>query len=635
MLYNDKSVPEYMDTAGKITVVTVFFGFAIFALVFLFNVGKTEIERVIAQTATTTLTVLNTPPDWVNAQSVARELVESSTSSPTNSGDVVSWTGTADDSNNAPYFLIVCDTDVAPVPTANTLGVGTAPPTCGSGARTWAISASTTSGATAVAATTTTESFPPFAERNEWYAWVCDDDAINPRCNTATSTGFSATNTAPFHVNRRPVFTDFNNDGPVDPGAILTFLSTSSDPDVIGDTNGGEDAIFLVVCNGDTYSTTTNDCTSGFLASTSVNNLLSDATSTYTIGAIFQDQNYDAFGYIVDEHGHEAQGGFQGTNVQFTVSNVAPTIDSSSISIESGGPIVLDTIQGETTGLTLEFTAVDANSCDAVGGGAADEVTGFVASIFRSGIGSTTCDGSAGAYNANNCYSSGYTPWNLVCTASSTTCTGASDDTIEFDCTFPLWYIADPTDAGSFYGGVAGDEEYWAAAVSGVDDDAATGTFATSTTEFTLNSFPAIALDTQSDFIAYPALEAGQNSGTTNATSGILAVGNTGLDQDLIGEDMCTTFSPSAECNPSASSTIPADQQKYGSTTFTYLTGGINLSSSTANELELNLNKTISTSSPALGLTYWGIAVPGTITLAGSYLGLNTFSAIRAESADW
>jgi hypothetical protein len=61
----------------------------------------------------------------------------------------------------------------------------------------------------------------------------------------------------------------------------------------------------------------------------------------------------------------------------------------------------------------------------------------------------------------------------------------------------------------------------------------------------------------------------------------------------------------------------------------------VTLSSSTPNEVELDINKSISTSSPTYGDTYWGIAVPVTITLAGSYEGLNTFTAVTAEALDW
>jgi hypothetical protein len=52
-------------------------------------------------------------------------------------------------------------------------------------------------------------------------------------------------------------------------------------------------------------------------------------------------------------------------------------------------------------------------------------------------------------------------------------------------------------------------------------------------------------------------------------------------------------------------------------------------------EVELDVLKTTSTSTPEQGTTYWGIAVPGSIELAGIYTGLNTFTARTAEPGDW
>ena len=49
-------------TAGKISVLAAVAGLAVFLLAFMVDVGQQEFQRVSAQTATTSLTVLNTPP---------------------------------------------------------------------------------------------------------------------------------------------------------------------------------------------------------------------------------------------------------------------------------------------------------------------------------------------------------------------------------------------------------------------------------------------------------------------------------------------------------------------------------------------------------------------------------------------
>ena len=54
---------DHLSTAGKITVYTTFIGVVVFALIFVFNLGEKEIKEAdAASSATTTVTVLNTPP---------------------------------------------------------------------------------------------------------------------------------------------------------------------------------------------------------------------------------------------------------------------------------------------------------------------------------------------------------------------------------------------------------------------------------------------------------------------------------------------------------------------------------------------------------------------------------------------
>ncbi len=625
MSYNKNNLPRYVETAGKITILSALSGLLIFAFIFILNIGKSELERAEAtSTATTTLTVLNTPPEWVPGLE-GREEFESSTTTPTNSGDTVSWIGTATDANGAPYFLIVCSNSNPPLPQQSTTTLGTARPLCDGGTR-WAVSTGTPSGVEARAATTTTET-SPFAESNAWYSWVCDDDPVNPRCSSVSSQGLAATNSSTFNVNRRPLFSVFGNNGPVDPAGTLVFTSSSSDPDVVD----AEDTLFLVVCRANTYNTTTNTCGGGDVLATTTIGQLSNPSATYTIPAIIQDTAYDAYGFVYDEHGHEAVGGSQGTNVNFTVNNVAPTVAGGTISLNGGLDITLVNPGAETTGFTLGFTIADANSCDAVGGGSADEIIRPVVSVLRSGIGTTTCNGTSGSYNANNCYPSGAptSVWNLSCTASSTSCTGATDDTVTYSCTFPLWFLADPTVTGTPHA-----SQVWVAGIAGVDDDNATGTMATSTSGVELLSL--VAIEMLSNEIAYDDLEPGDNMTNLTSTSSLRVLGNTGINQLLGGEDMCTTFSPSSLCPVSATSTIPQSEQRYSTTSAAaYATATVLQPTTSPATLLIQIPKPTATSTPTSGTTYWGIAVPAAITLAGSYTGQNTFTGAISSPSAW
>ncbi len=603
---------DHLSDAGKITILTTFLGVVIFAGVFLFNIGEQTLKQVgAAEYATTSVTVLNTPPAWTGD---AQERYESSTSTPTDAGNVVSWVATGTDANSERYYLLICSNTATP--TANAL----AAPTCAGGTQ-WAVSASTTSGTMATAATT---SLTAWSETNDWTGWICDGNAGTPRCNSAYKNGSTTpTLESPFVINHRPVFTVYSDTSPADPGSVVTFYSTSSDPDSLG----GADTVRLFVCNLNDFSTTTNNCgPGGGLASTTVG-VTSNASSSYTVVIPTQDQNYSAYGFIIDEHGFEATGGAHGTDSTLSVNNVAPTI-STTIPINGGSDMVLTIASGQTTGFALQFTAIDANSCQTAA--STSEIVGYVASVYRSGI--TTCDGSAGSYNANNCYPSGVgtTTWNLNCTLDTNSCFGALDQQAVYNCTFPLWYIADPTD------GTATSTQYplenWLAVVQGIDDDFATGSKATSTAGQEVTSFLAFALNTVT--IPYGSLEPGTQTDPIVATTTMAATGNIGLDERLSGESMCPTYQTGVPCQNSASSTINADEQVYGTSTVAYASG-VALSSTTVTELESNVPKSTATSTNATADTFWGIRIPSSISLSGNYTGENTFIGIGGESANW
>jgi len=627
MSYNNEEFPQYVKTAGKITVVTAVIGVFVFIAAFMVDVGTQELQKVSAQQATTTLTVLNTPPEFTV---FPYEVPESSVTNPTNSGDDIRWEAVGTDSNGAPYFLLLCSTNATPtaVAAADSGSLGTEPPECGIGAIQWGVSTSTVSGELAFVATTTTEA-APFSESNDWFAWVCDDDPFNPRCNTVSSQGDVATGSSPFIVNSRPVLSAAGNDGPVDPGDILAFLSTSTDPD----TEGGEDNIFITVCSSNvTYDTVTNTCSDSISSSTV--GVTANASSTRTIGIPTRDQTYGAFAYVYDQHGHNASA--NPIDVSFEVANVAPFVLGAEIELYGelgvGTDLTLSVPGGETPSSTLNFTVQDNNSCQTAALG--DEIASYDFSVFRSGVGTTTCDTTSANYNPNNCYPSGVgqTVWNYTCTQVST-CAGPTQTDIDFTCDFPLWFVADPTDNGANTPAFL-EIQNWTAAVRGVDDDGAIGQLSTTSNPRELVSFAAI--DILAEDIAYEAVAPGEDTGSINASSTAQNVGNTGLDQEVLGEDMCEGFTPSIDCESSATSTIPADQQEFNAATFTY-GAGTNISSTTASEVELNIPKTTATTSASWqqGITYWGIAVPASITLAGSYTGLNTFTAVVAEALDW
>jgi hypothetical protein len=221
--------------------------------------------------------------------------------------------------------------------------------------------------------------------------------------------------------------------------------------------------------------------------------------------------------------------------------------------------------------------------------------------------------------------------WNLSCTASSTSCTGSTDDTIIYNCTFPLWFIADPTN------GTSTDTPFWnqswTTGIAGVDNNSATGSVATSSSAVDLQSLVAINLLT--NLIAYDQLEPGTAMANLSASTTLQVLGNTGLNQLLGGDSMCGTYAPSTPCPVSATTTIPQSEQHYGTSSASYGSGFTLQPTSTPATLLIQIPKPTSTSTPTTGKTYWGISVPGAISLAGSYTGQNTFTGAVSAPGVW
>ena len=195
-------------------------------------------------------------------------------------------------------------------------------------------------------------------------------------------------------------------------------------------------------------------------------------------------------------------------------------------------------------------------------------------------------------------------------------------------CTYNLWFVADPTD------GTATSTEYstenWLASVQVSDDNFATSTLTETQTGNEMTSFLSFNVSTAT--IPYGSLEPGQDTGTLNVTTTIQATGNVGLDESLYGDDMCPTF---PTCFGAATNTIAIANQEFATSSLAYGSGTDLTASTSPSELEINVNKTVATATLATGDTLWGIAVPGTITLAGDYTGQNTILGIVGESSDW
>lgn len=552
-------------------------------LLFAQGVGLYHITAVFAGNASTSAGVNNKAPYFTTGPAD-----DSGSSTPINVGSNVTFTATAGDKNSDHYYLAVCQTSTAPTPGAN------AAPTCNGG--TFCVTS------TDVAAGTSTSCTYPVASGDApskaWYAFVCDKLATGALCSSY-SQGSGEPGVSPFYVNTIPTFTAFADDAGSgkDPGSKITWTSTASDAD--------GDQVTLYVCKTASFNGST--CAGGEWCHSSAS--ASNPTCDKTLDSVMQDKNWEAYGYIVDSRGTQASvggGSKQGTDSVLTVNNVAPTISASTIALvdtDGADDLVLKTSGAETTGFKVTFTVTDKNSC--LNASSGNEIASALINVRRSGIAKGSCAAS-GDYDANNCYPDADASWNPSCTQTGT-CGGSSDDTIEWTCTFPLQYHADPTDLGTYA------SENWVADVTATDDNSASTGSVTATTGNELDQFADYTLDKTT--INYGAMDPGAAS--ADQTIAMSATGNVGLDENLSGGALT-----------SGSDTIAVGQQKYKATsgggwTGTALTG-------VATRFELNVPKTTITGTPESKTTYWVLQVPDPQPV-GTYSGTNTIEGVTGN----
>lgn len=276
-----------------------------------------------------------------------------------------------------------------------------------------------------------------------------------------------------------------------------------------------------------------------------------------------------------------------------TVQNAAPTI--SGLSLNGGNNITL--VEGSFVSATTSMTVTDTNGCSDI-----DTVS---TKIYRDAVNSSGTNCSA---DDSNCYSPAVA---CVATTTGNTCTGGVDTSVEYDCGFKVWYVADPTAAGASFA-----SDIWVAAAT-TTDGVATATATNTGQAIEVNILRAHDVTAT---IPYGSLAAGADTGGTNQTTTVTNTGNAPLDSEISGETMCTDF-------PTCSgSTLAVTQQKFGLTDVTYasLTSTLSLTPAT---IETVLAKPTATTSSVTDDLYWGIAIPnGQAT--GSYTGRNTFTAV-------
>ena len=553
-----------------------------------FLIKSFETRAQDTETVTTTVTVGNSAPSFTVQP---YEDPASTTAAPTAIGASVVFRATATDSNAESYYLLVCSTGSA---TATNGGA----PTCAAGATTYCTSSLTASG-TATSCSYATQSTNPFT--NPWYAFVCDANAAAAACSSSSQGTASDGSESPFYVNHTPLFTVISttpSPATVNPGASVKWDATASDPDVPGPISGTDpSAVRLLVCKTNAMSNGT--CTGGAWCTSSATGVLDNPSCTYTVPGVSADGQFDAYVFIVDQYNVASTSATQGTNSSFTINNIAPTVTN--VTLNGGNDINLE--EATTKAVSVTATVTDTNGCST------SEITNVYAYVYRSGITYNTCS-AAPTSNPNNCYKG------IACTQDAGSC-NAGTGAATYTCTVNLQYYADPTDLNTQF-----PAQNWLASIQAIDDDGE-DPVAHITTGVEVNSLVAFSVQ---DEINYGSLDAGAASDPLK-TLVTTATGNVGLDQEHSGAaNMCTDYPTCSGGTP-----IPVANQKYALSATTYALA--TALSTSAVEVELNIAK-VTSATPTTGTTYWGISIPSG-TVAGTYNGANTITAVKGEIANW
>jgi len=282
-------------------------------------------------------------------------------------------------------------------------------------------------------------------------------------------------------------------------------------------------------------------------------------------------------------------------NTSVTVTNASPSITNLSLNDATAITVLESTSQIATT----TFTVTDTNGCSSIN---YVQATVYLASTSNSG---TTCTA-----NDNSCYTEFVT-----CFATSTdTCDGGLDSSVDYECGFRLWYIAEATDGTGDWA-----SSIWSAAAT-ASDGLATTTATNTTESIEVNTLRALAAGPA---IAYGSLGIAGTSAvaTTSATS----TGNVIIDVSLQAtNDMCDDY---PTC---ASNYILSTQQEYTLATGWSYGAGTDLASSSAGNLNTTLTNPTATTSDPIDFIEWMLQIPsGTVNAA--YTGVNVFTAIAPQ----
>lgn len=279
-----------------------------------------------------------------------------------------------------------------------------------------------------------------------------------------------------------------------------------------------------------------------------------------------------------------------------SVNNIAPTVDTITISESTQGNSASSINVNENSDKTVyvhgQYT--DNNGCSEV-----SSQGNYSLVLYRSGV---TNGASCTADNAS-CLNSATTNYGCNFSMTSNPCSGGTDTTADYQCSVPLKFFADPTDAGSY------SAQNWIAKIVVTDNSSATDN---KTATMETNTLTALDVTSAINFGAL-ALNA---STTLTSAAGALTVTNTGnnnaLNIGLSGTDMACSVG-----------SIPVAKLAYTTGTWNGFYGNYSKYLSGSN---VSAGMAIAKGAASTATTYWGLHLPSS-GLSGSCAGAITFNA--------
>jgi hypothetical protein len=253
-----------------------------------------------------------------------------------------------------------------------------------------------------------------------------------------------------------------------------------------------------------------------------------------------------------------------------TIDNIIPV--ASSVYLNGLSDITLTA--NETTVVIGIATISDDNGCE--------DIISANATLFRSSIGSGAADN-----NKNHYF--------VSCVSDEDCELGGTDITVQYTCTFELYWYADATDDGSAY-----EDDTWILEVSPADNS---GPGTADLGEQEVNALLAMSLETTD--LDFGVLTLGTNTGDWNANTTVTNYGNEKFDVLLSGygaipsDDLCMVCTVGS---------IPVGNCRYDNQSISFAEG-VELTSAPV-LLELNVEAGSEGDSSPSGLIYYGLWIP-------------------------